>query len=316
MRYIGLRLFGAIVTLFVSSVAVFSMIRLIPGDPITVLLGQAYDPKVAASLRQRYGLSGSVVRQYLSWLNDTLHGNFGYSIANQQLVSAQLAQRIVRTLELLGGGVIVGMLIAIPAGVIAARRRGRAPDLAVMTFTTAMLSIPQFVLGIVLIIIFGVQLKVLPAGGWVDPHSSLTGWFKSMILPWATIGLTMCAFTARVLRSSMLDAFSQDYVRTARAWGVSERRITRLHVLKNAAVPTLTVVGLEIGYLLGGALVVEQVFAYPGMGQLLIQSIAGRDYPVVQAAVLVFAVGFVIINFLVDILYVVIDPRIRNRRVA
>ncbi len=289
------------------------MIRLIPGDPAAAILGRAYDPELAHLLRIRLGLEGSFIQQYSSWMGAVLHGDFGYSFINGAPVGAQLQARLIRTLQLLAGGITIGLLISIPAGIISARHKGKWRDGGIMAFTTLMLSIPQFVLGILLIYIFAVRLHLLPAGGWIDPEQNLNGWFKAMILPWLCVGMAMSAFTSRVLRASILEAKNMDYVRTARSWGLSEREIERKHIFKNASAPTLTVVGLEIGYLLGGAFVIEKVFAYPGIGQLTVDSISGRDYPMVQAAVLLFATGFVIVNIIVDIAYSFIDPRIRQK---
>ena len=182
-----------------------------------------------------------------------------------------------------------------------------------MAFTTLMLSIPQFVLGIFLIYIFAVKLHLLPAGGWTDPNDDFVQWLKSMVLPWLCVGMAMSAFTSRVLRSSILDAKNMDYTRTAWSWGLSEKEISRKHVYKNASAPTLTVIGLEIGYLLGGAFVIENVFAYPGIGQLTVKAISQRDYPMIQTSILIFATGFILVNLIVDLAYGFIDPRIRQR---
>jgi peptide/nickel transport system permease protein len=313
MRYIFVRVMGGLLTIFVSSLLVFSMIRLIPGDPAAALMGQAFDPKLAHILRIRLGLEGTFITQYTSWITAVFHGDFGYSFINGAPVGGQLHDRLIRTFQLLAGGVTIGLLISIPSGIIAARNKGKWRDGGIMAFTTLMLSIPQFVLGILLIYIFAVRLHWLPAGGWIDPHQDLGGWFRAMILPWLCVGMAMSAFTSRVLRASILEAKNMDYVRTARSWGLTERQIERKHIYKNASAPTLTVVGLEIGYLLGGAFVIEKVFAYPGIGQLTVDSISGRDYPMVQAAVLLFATGFVLVNIIVDITYSFIDPRIRQK---
>jgi peptide/nickel transport system permease protein len=212
------------------------------------------------------------------------------------------------------GGVAVGMLIALPAGYISARRRGKATDHGITAFTTIMLSIPQFVLGLVLLIAAtAVPAVGLTTSGWVDPTTSGYGpWLHSMGLPWLTLGLSMSAFTSRVFRATLIEESHLDYVRTARATGLSGNGVWRKHIVKNASVPTITVVGLEVGYLLGGSIIIEKVFTIPGLGQYIVDSISNRDYPAVQAAVLTFAAAFIVINLIVDTAYTVIDPRIRT----
>ncbi len=305
------RLLAALLTLFITTIVVFAMVRFIPGDPIATLLGREYEPEVAASLRNLYGLDEPLIQQYLTWLNAILHGDFGYSLLTRASVSEILIQRIPRTLYLLAGGVIIGLVIAIPIGILGAFHRGKLADTMLMSFTTALMSVPQFWLGILLIVVFAVSLGLLPGAGYVsfsdDPIESI----RSMMLPWLTIGFAMAAFIARVLRSSLLDALGQDYIRTAEARGLTNRQVVMKHALRNAAIPTVTVVGLQIGYLLGGSIVVEQVFAFPGMGRVMISSIIQRDYPLIQAGVLFFATGFVIVNLLTDLSYGFLDPRAR-----
>lgn len=312
MVFIGRRAIWGLATVFVSSVLVFLMIRMVPGDPASVLLGRDYSPDTARSLRLRYGLEGPLYSQYLEWARAAIGGDFGRSFITDEEISNQLAPRIYRTFELLVGGLLVALIVAVPSGIYAARRRGTVRDTVILSFNTIMLSMPHFVLGIFFIFFFAVTLRWLPAGGWIDPDRDFGGWIQGMILPWLTIGLTVSAFTSRVLRSSMIEASLSDYVRTARSWALSERQITYKHVLRNASIPTVTVIGLEVGYLLGGAIVVEQVFAYPGMGQYIINAISNRDYAALQAAIMIFAVGFVLVNLIVDLITFAIDPRIRK----
>jgi peptide/nickel transport system permease protein len=306
------RLGGSLVTMFIATFVVFIVVRLIPGDPIATLLSTQYNEDVAASLRKLYGLDRPILEQFWTWLGSILRGDFGKSILSGTDVSTLLAPRIPRTLVLMAGGVTVALLIAIPAGIIAAVYRDRWPDAILMAFTTLLMAIPQFWLGILLIVVFAVTLQILPGAGYVAWSESPVDFLRSMILPWLTIGFSISAFIARVLRSSLLDTLNQDYIRTAEARGLAPRGVVLRHALRNAAVPTVTVIGLEVGYLVGGAIVVETVFAYPGVGQLLVTSILQRDYPIIQIGLLFFAAGFVVVNLLTDLSYGVIDPRIRR----
>jgi peptide/nickel transport system permease protein len=310
-RFLIGRVGGAFATLFISTLIVFFVVRLIPGDPVGVLLERSYSPEIAASLRALYGLDRPIPEQYVTWIRSLVSGNLGFSLITQTPVADEVFARIPRTIYLLVGGVAVGLLIAIPAGIIAATRRGRSADLVIVSATTALMSIPSFWLGILLIILFAVTLRWLPAAGWVDPRQDLAGSIESMILPWLALGFGMSAFIARVLRSSLLDVLGQDYIRTAQSRGLTDRAVVTRHALKNAAIPAVTVIGLEIGYLTGGAIIIEKVFAYPGMGQLIVNSITARDYPMVQASILFFASAFIVVNFMTDVLYSRLDPRIR-----
>lgn len=312
VRFLAQRLLAGVVTLWVASVFVFLMIRLVPGDAISTILGQAYDPVAAEALRERYGMSGNILTQYLNWVLPLFRGDFGVSLLTRSPIGPELAARLARSLQLLVGSIGVGLLIALPSGYLAARRRGGATDISVMAFTTTMMSIPQFVLGLILLVVATVTPTGFTTTGWVDPSMGLVPWVQSMGLAWLTLGLAMSAFTSRVFRSSLIEESQRDYVRTALATGLPKGLIWTGHIVRNAALPTITVVGLEVGYLLGGAIVIEKVFAIPGMGQYIVDSISNRDYPAVQAAVLAFAAGFIIINLVVDVLYVLIDPRIRG----
>ena len=312
LRYLASRVLGSLATLVVSSFLIFAMVRLIPGDPATALLGRAFDPEVAALMRKRLGLDGNFFVQYLDWLRAAITGDFGYSLINGARINEQILERFVRTLHLMIGGLIVGLGIAIPLGTVSARRRDQKSGSFLMGLNGLLISIPQFITGLLLVYIFAVILKWLPAGGWVDPTSDFSRWLTAMILPCATLGLALSAFTARVLRTSIVEATVADYVVAAKSWGLPERKVYRWHIYRNAALPTLTTVGLEIGYLFGGSVVVEEIFGYPGVGQLTVDAISGRDYPMVQAAVLLFAVGFTLINLLVDLSLFFVDPRLRK----
>jgi len=301
-------------TIAVSTVVVFFLVRVIPGDPLAAALGQrTYDPVVAESLRRLYGLDQPIISQYVSWISSLLSGDFGFSLLSQTSVTQQVLERIPRSLYLMGGGITVAVLFALPAGVVAARRRGRLADIVLTSLATVMLATPGFFLALLLILLFAVVLGWLPATGFVAPGRDFAGFLRSMALPWLTIGLTSAAFILRVLRSSLLDVLGQNYIRTARAHGLKDTEVIRRHALRNASIPTVTVVGLEIGFLLGGSIIVEVVFSYPGMGLMMINAITQRDYPVVQACLLIYAVGFVLVNLVTDVLYSVLDPRVRVR---
>jgi peptide/nickel transport system permease protein len=314
-RFIATRFLGSAFTLFLSSILVFSLVRLVPGDAISSILSdETYTPKQADALRELYGLGGPIYEQYFNWVSALLHGNLGFSLIARVPVSELVAANLPRTLYLMGGGVVAGLLIAIPAGIIGAAFRGRGPDTFVKSGTALMLAVPQFFGALLLIILFVGKLDWLPPPGYVRLSDSVSGSIKSMILPWLTIGLAMSALVARVLRSRLLDVLGEDYIRTARARGFSEKRVMFRHALRNASIPTLTVIALDIGYLLGGAIVVEKVFAIPGIGLLIVDGISGRDYPVVQSVVLLFAAAFIVVNFLTDLSYGILDPRVRAGR--
>jgi peptide/nickel transport system permease protein len=308
------RVGGGVVTLFLSSVVVFGVIHLVPGDPIATAMGTDFNPTVAAALRKLYGLNRPLPVQYWDWLSSLARGHFGYSLTTQTSVGSELAQRLPRTLILLGGGVVLALAIAIPAGILAARFAGGLIDRLVVTLTSSVLSVPQFWVGLLLLGLLAVKLQWLPAGGYYPFSAGVGQAIQGLILPWITIALPMSAFIARTLRSSMMDVVSQNYVRTARSRGLSERRVVMTHVLRNASIPVTTVVGLEIGGLLGGAIIVEQVFSYPGMGTYMVNAVLRRDYPVLQATALLFTFGFIVVNIAVDLIYGVLDPRIRVSR--
>lgn len=311
-RYVIGRLLSALAVLIVSSVLVFFVVRLIPGDPISVQFGLQASPELKEAFRKLYGLDRPIYEQYFVWAGSLLSGNFGLSLITHSPVIEQLVARIPRTFYLMGGGLFISLLVAIPAAIVAARGNKRWPDKLVLSTSTAVMSVPEFWLGILLTLIFAVTLHWLPAAGFVDPGIDVVGSLRSMILPWATLGLYLAPFTVRVLRASLLDILQQDYIRTARARGVTENGVFYRHALKNAAIPVVTLIGLEVGYLMGGTIVLEKVFAYPGMGQLIINSVAARDYPVVQISVLFFSAGFVIVTLCTDLLYGLIDPRVRQ----
>ncbi len=310
-KFILRRVGAGVVTLLLGSVIVFSVIHLVPGDPISAAMGTEYNPQVANALRALYGLNHPLPVQYWDWLTSLIRGNLGYSLTTQTSITAQLAQRLPRTLILLAGGVTIALLISVPCGILSARYSGGIIDRFVVALTSSALSVPQFWVGLLLIGFISVQLHLVPAGGYYPFSSGVGTAIEALILPWITIALPMSAFITRTLRSSMMDVLGENYVRTGRSRGLSDRSVLMAYVLRNASIPVTTVVGLEIGSLLGGAIIVEQVFSYPGMGNYMVNAITQRDYPVLQASALVFTVGFVIVNIVVDLIYGILDPRIR-----
>ncbi len=311
VRYIIQRLIGAVGVLILISIIVFTMVRLIPGDPITIMLGENLTPEVKERLVQKWGLDRPVYLQYFSWMSNVVRGNFGDSIRTGESVSGLIADRIPATLILAGGALFIAILIGIPAGVIAAYRRNTWIDFGSMLVALGGLCIPSFWLGLLLMLLFSIRLNLLPVSGYVSPIEDPLQSLKHLIMPCLALGIGLSASISRMTRSAMLDVLDQDYVRTARAKGLSERATVLGHAMRNAMLPTITVIGLQLGYLLGGSVIIEEIFSYPGIGQLLIFAINNRDYSLVQGVILIFAVTFVMVNLLIDLSYAYLDPRIR-----
>jgi peptide/nickel transport system permease protein len=304
---------ATIPSLLLITVAVFYLVRLIPGDPVSSLLELQRDPTIVAELRAFYGLDRPIAEQYVTWLGMVASGSLGRSFMNGVPVTNLVLERFPRTIYLMVGGLVVSLLIALPCGLIAATHRASWIDLGVSTLATVSLAVPSFVFGILLMLVFAVALGWLPTTGFVEPQEDFVGFLQHMLMPWFTLGSALAALTTRILRSSLLDVLSQDYIRTAHAKGLDNRIVLVRHALRNAAIPAITVVGVQAGYLMGGAIVTERVFAYPGMGLLMVGAITTRDYPVIQAGIMVFALSFVVINLCTDMMYVLVDPRILPR---
>jgi ABC-type dipeptide/oligopeptide/nickel transport systems, permease components len=307
------RLVDLAVVLFGVSIIVFLMIRLIPGDAVAIMLGANTEitPERMAELNSRVGLDRPVVEQYLRWAGAALQGDFGTSLWTGRPVSTEILIHLWPTLELTVLSLLIGAVLAVPLGCWMAQTRGRGADVAMRIGAIAGLTIPSFWLGIVLILLFSAFAPGFASLGYVPFSEDPVGNLQRMILPSVALALPILANLSRLVRSAMLDALGQDYVRTARAKGLSERRVVYKHALRNALIPFLTSVGIMTGYLLGGAIVVEQVFAIPGLGRLILGAIAERNYPLIQATILVVTAGFVFVNFLVDFLYMIVDPRVR-----
>ena len=314
-RVIANRAIDLTFVLFGVSIIVFLMIRMIPGDAVAIMLGANTEitPERLAELYRRLGLDKPLVVQYFDWVTAALSGDLGRSIWTGAPVIEEITARLPVTLELLALSLAFAVILSVPAGCIMAYVRGGAADTALRIATIAGVTIPNFWFGIVMLYLFAVVLPSWPALGWVPLVDDPIGNLQRLTLPVLALSLPILAGLSRIVRTAMLDALGQDYIRTARAKGVSERSVIYKHALRNALIPFVTTVGIMAGYLFGGAIVVEQVFALPGLGRLIIGAINERNYPLIQAAILLVTCSFVAINFLVDLLYVAIDPRIRRR---
>ncbi|MGR3803206.1 ABC transporter permease [Marinibacterium profundimaris] len=310
--YILRRFIGSVIVMWAVATLVFFMLRLVPGDPIAAMLADAGGPEEMEAMRRRLGLDRSLVVQYGIWFWNMLQGDLGNSIYGSRIPVTQIiVEAIPRTLSLSLLAFVIAMVIALPAGILSATRRNTATDTTVSLFAFLGLSMPDFWLAILLIIVFAANLQWLPAIGYVPIEDGLWQWFRHLILPAIAIGTAFSAIIARMIRSSLLEVLSSDYMRTARAKGLTPRMLMFGHALPNAMIPVITVMGIAFALLISGAVVVENVFAIKGLGRVLIEGILNRDYPVVQGAVLVVSAIFVFSNLLVDLLYGVIDPRIR-----
>lgn len=299
-----------LLALFGVAVIVFSLIHLVDGDPIRAAQGARFDPELHQLLLERSGLDRPLHIQFVDWMTSAATGDLGVSFRTGRTVTTELFERLPATVLLAIGSLVVGLVIAIPAGIVSAVRQGRPIDYAASTFSQVGVSIPDFWFGIVLILVFARTLGWFPPGGYepffADPIEAL----RRLALPAVTAGVVVGAILTRFVRSSVLEAMQAEHVRLARAKGLPERYILRHHILRNAWIPVLTVTGLQLGTLLGGIVVVEVVFAWQGIGRLALEAVGGRDYPVLQGAVLFIAAAFLVINLLVDILYGRLDPRI------
>ena len=309
--YILRRLVLLIPVMIVVGGVVFALVHLTPGDPAAVILGDRATPEDIQRLRDQLGLNDPLPVQFVRWFGDMLRLDFGESIFLGEPVTQALMNRVQPTLLLTLYALFIQIAIGIPAGVLAAVRYNSPLDRFFTVMAISGSAIPTFFLGIVLILVFAVRLRWLPSGGYVPPDEGMGEHLQSMILPAFALGFSAAGLLARMVRSSMLDVLREDYVRTAWAKGLPERLIIVRHALRNALIPALTIIGISVGALLGGAVVTETVFTIPGMGRLVVQSIARRDYPVIQGAIVAIALTYVLVNLVVDVLYVYIDPRVR-----
>lgn len=310
INYAAKKLLTLIPILLGVSLLVFLIIQLTPGDPAAVMLGTDADPVTIKAVRTKLGLDDPLPIQFGRYLGNVLHGDLGTSMRSNRPVAQELNSRFPATVELAVVSLVISVLIGVAAGVIAAVKKGSVWDALSMIGALIGISAPSFWLGLMLMLLFSYYLRWVPASGRAGPLWTLDGW-KTIILPALSLGLGSAATIARMTRSSLAEVLRQDFVRTARAKGLAERVVIFRHAMSNALIPVVTIIGLRLGFLLGGAVVVEQVFAWPGIGTQLVTAIGNRDLPMVQGAVLLAAVCFVLINLAVDLLYGVIDPRIR-----
>ncbi|HWI25744.1 MAG TPA: ABC transporter permease [Stellaceae bacterium] len=311
---IGRRLVYLVPVILAVTAFTFLIANLLPGDLAIVMLGDQATPENVAALHQKLGLDLPLWQQYLRWLCGVLHGDFGTSHRTGEAVLHAVASRLPVSLELLVIAELGGVLIGVPLAILCAVRPGSVFDRAVSGIAFASLSVPPFMLAILLIFVFAVQLRWLPATAYVPLSQDVLGNLRSMALPGATLALLEWPTVMRVLRSDMVSTLQEDYIALARAKGLPERRILLVHALKPSSLTLVTVVGLNIGRLIGGAVITESIFALPGIGRLLVESIYLRDFIILEGGVLLVAIGFVLVNFLVDLLYAVLDPRIRHGR--
>jgi peptide/nickel transport system permease protein len=309
--YVVRRVLATIPVMAVVALFVFSLLYIAPGDPAAVIAGDQATPEDVERIRASLGLDRPYLVRFGAWVWDILRGDLGVSIFTNLPVSLMIKQRLEPTLSLMVVTLILAVSIAVPMGVIAAARVGTFVDKFVMAFAVLGFSVPVFVVGYLLAFVFALELDWLPVQGYTSFSEGFFPWIENLILPAVALGSVYIALIARITRASMLEVLQQDYIRTARAKGAGLRSILFLHALKNAAVPIVTVIGIGIALLIGGAVVTESVFAIPGLGRLTVDAILRRDYPVIQGVVLLFSFTYVLVNLLIDILYTLFDPRIR-----
>lgn len=312
MKYYILKRLGQYVPVLIGvSLIAFSILHLVSGGPVQTMLGTEASAEQVQQVRENLGLNEPLYIQYLTWLGGILHGDFGNSIVSGKPVDQLIFTRLPKTLWLAAGGTLLSILIGVPAGIISASKRYSSWDYGATIFAFAGISIPNFFLGILLILVFAKYLGWLPAAGFVSPLKHPVRGIQHLILPWITVGTALSSIVMRMMRSSLLEAFNEQYVEVATAKGLGRKLIVNKHAITNALIPTVTVIGINMGYLLGGAIVVEEIFAIPGIGRLTLGAVGNRDFIVLQGVLLVTAFLFTSVNFAVDLIYMYLDPRIR-----
>lgn len=313
-EFVVRRLIAAVPVLFLVTLIAASIMQLVPGDPASVIAGQSASNLEIEQVRQQLGLDRPFYERVFNWYAGLLEGDLGRSILLQRPVTQAILERVPVTLTLAGFALFLTIAVGIPCGVIAALRANTWVDQAVLTFALVGVSVPNFWLSLMLIVLFGVMLDWLPAGGYVPLADDPVGWARSLILPGVSLALLQIGLLARMTRATMLETLRQDYIRTARAKGLPARMVVGKHALKNVMIPVVTVIGISFGLLLSGSVVIETVYSIPGMGRLLANAIFGRDYPLIQGGLLVTAATLVLLNLAVDLLYALIDPRVKYGR--
>ena len=311
LSYLARRLLATIPVMAIVAVLVFSMLRLTPGDPAAIIAGAAATSQDVAEIRARLGLDRPIVAQFFLWIGRLMTGDFGESFFFKKQVADLIADRIGPTFALATTTMLLSIVVAVPLGVLAAWKQGTWIDRIVMGFSVLGFSVPVFVIGYVLIYVFAIELSWLPVQGYQPLREGPWGFLQQLILPSVTLSVIYIALIARITRTSVLDVLSEDYIRTARAKGLPNRVVLMRHALANAAVPIVTVIGIGVALLIGGVVVTESVFSIPGLGRLTVDAVLARDYPTVQAVILLFSAVYVLLNLVVDVAYTLLDPRIR-----
>ena len=312
-RYILGRLVSLVISLIVASVVIFAVIEIAPGDPASFMLGINAQPETVAALRAELGLDVSKGERYFNWITGMLTGDFGTSYTYRSPISELIADRVVVSLPLALYALVLSTLIAFPARIYAASRRGSAGDMSVMGATQLGVAIPNFWFAMIMVLIFAINLRWFSAGGFPGWDKGFWGGMKALTLPAISLALPQAAILARVMRSSLLDMLGEDFMRTARAKGLSQRQALWKHAVRNALIPVLTIIGLQFSFLLAGGIVIEQVFFLPGLGRLIFQAISARDLIVVESVVMLLVFVVIVVNFAVDIAYAAVDPRLRTK---
>ena len=309
--FLARRLLATIPVMAIVAVLVFSMLRMTPGDPASIIAGAAATSADVAGIREKLGLDRPIVEQFAIWIGNLLHGDFGESFFFKKTVASLIADRVGPTLALATITMVLSISIAVPLGVVAAYKQGTWIDRVVMGFSVLGFSVPVFVIGYALIYVFAIELAWLPVQGYQPIREGLWGFLSRLILPSLTLSVIYIALIARITRTSVLEVLGEDYIRTARAKGLPRSTVLMRHALRNAAVPIVTVIGIGVALLIGGVVVTESVYSIPGLGRLTVDAVLARDYPTVQAVILLFSVVYVLLNLLVDVAYTFLDPRIR-----
>jgi len=313
LRYAATRLVSLLLSLLAASVVIFAVIEVIPGDPASFMLGLNAEPDTVAALRDQLGLNGSVFLRYVHWIGGILTGDFGTSYTYRVPVSELILARVWVSLPLAIYALILSTAIAFPVGLLAAARRGKASDISVMGITQLGIAIPNFWFAMLLVLVFAIKLMWFPSGGFPGWQAGAFAALKSLTLPAIALALPQASILARVMRSAVLDTLDQDYIRTARAKGLTRRQAITRHALRNAMIPVLTIIGMQFSFLLAGAIIIENVFFLPGLGRLIFQGITQRDLIVVESVVMLLVFAVILVTFLVDIAYAAVDPRLRRR---